>query len=116
MHADVLRAINVQINSEFSAWYQYLAMAAFCEREKFTGAANWLKAQSAEEYKHGMKLFDFVLARNGVVELTADRAADPRVRFVRRGVRDARCSRKSASPRRSTRSTSCASRTRRSPR
>ena len=70
MHADVLRAINVQINSEFSAWYQYLAMAAFCEREKFTGAARWLKAQSGEEYQHGMKLFDFVHARNGVVELT----------------------------------------------
>jgi ferritin len=70
MHADVLRAINVQINSEFSAWYQYLAMAAFCDREKFTGAAAWLKAQSLEEYQHGMKLFDFVLARNGVVELT----------------------------------------------
>ena len=70
MHADVLRAINVQINSEFSAWYQYLAMAAFCEREKFTGAANWLKQQSLEEYQHGMKLFDFVHARNGVVELT----------------------------------------------
>jgi len=50
MHADVLRAINVQINSEFSAWYQYLAMAAFCEREKFTGASRWLKAQSVEEY------------------------------------------------------------------
>ena len=33
MHADVLRAINTQINSEFTAWYQYLAMAAFCERE-----------------------------------------------------------------------------------
>ncbi len=70
MHADVLRAINVQINSEFTAWYQYLAMAAFCEREKFTGAANWLKQQSLEEYQHGMKLFDFVHARNGVVELT----------------------------------------------
>ena len=69
MHADVLRAINVQINSEFNAWYQYLAMAAFCEREQFTGAANWLKAQSAEEYGHGMKLFNFVHARNGVVEL-----------------------------------------------
>jgi ferritin len=69
MHADVLRAINQQINSEFSAWYQYLAMAAFCEREKFTGAAMWLKNQSAEEYQHGMKLFDFVHARNGVVEL-----------------------------------------------
>jgi ferritin len=71
MHADVLRAINVQINSEFSAWYQYLAMAAFCDREKFTGAAQWLRNQSLEEYQHGMKLFDFVLARNGVVELTA---------------------------------------------
>ncbi len=70
MHADVLRAINVQINSEFSAWYSYLSMAAFCEREKFTGAARWLKAQSVEEYQHGMKLFAFVLARNGVVELT----------------------------------------------
>ena len=70
MHADVLRAINVQINSEFTAWYSYLAMAAFCDREKFTGAAQWLRAQSLEEYQHGMKLFDFVLARNGVVELT----------------------------------------------
>jgi len=70
MHSDVLRAINIQINSEFTAWYQYLAMAAFCEREKFTGAAKWLKSQSVEEYQHGMKLFAFVLARNGVVELT----------------------------------------------
>src|SRR5260370_18678164 len=71
MHADVLRSINVQINSEFTAWYQYLAMAAFCEREKFTGAARWLKQQSLEEYQHGMKLFDFVLARNGIVELAS---------------------------------------------
>ena len=70
MHVDVLRAINVQINSEFGAWYQYLAMAAFCDREKFTGAAQWLRQQAVEEYQHGMKLFDFVLARNGVVELT----------------------------------------------
>jgi ferritin len=70
MNVDVLRAINVQINSEFSAWYQYLAMAAFCEREQFTGAARWLQAQSVEEYQHGMKLYNFVLARNGIVQLT----------------------------------------------
>ena len=69
MNVDVLRAINAQINSEFRAWYQYLAMAAFCDREKFTGAALWLKQQSHEEYQHGMKLFDFVLRRNGAVEL-----------------------------------------------
>lgn len=71
MHVDVLRAINIQINSEFQAWYQYLAMAAFCERKRFTGAAKWLKLQSVEEYHHGMKLFDFVLARNGAVEMGA---------------------------------------------
>lgn len=79
MHADVLRAINTQINSEFTAWYQYLAMAAFCEREQFTGAARWLKAQSVEEYHHGMKLFDFVLARNGAVELGA--IEQPKIEF-----------------------------------
>ena len=79
MHADVLRAINTQINSEFTAWYQYLAMAAFCEREQFTGAARWLKAQSVEEYQHGMKLFDFVLARNGAVALTA--IEQPKIEF-----------------------------------
>ena len=70
MQAEVLRAINVQINSEFAAWYQYLAMSAFCAREQFTGAAKWLQAQSVEEYQHGMKLYNFVLARNGVIELS----------------------------------------------
>jgi ferritin len=70
MHVDVLRAINGQINSEFSAWYQYLAMAAFCDREGFAGAAKWLQTQSVEEYQHGMKLFNFLMARNGVVELS----------------------------------------------
>ena len=79
MHVDVLNAINTQINSEFTAWYQYLAMAAFCEREQFTGAARWLKAQSVEEYHHGMKLFDFVLARNGAVALTA--IEQPKIEF-----------------------------------
>ena len=29
MHVDVLRAINIQINSEFTAWYQYLAEAFY---------------------------------------------------------------------------------------
>jgi len=79
MQVDVQRAINEQINSEFSAWYQYLAMAAFCDREKFTGAAKWLRQQSLEEYQHGVKLFDFVLARNGAVQLkTIDQ---PRAEF-----------------------------------
>jgi ferritin len=71
MNATVLGAINEQINSEFEASYTYLAMASFCDRQKFLGAAKWLKMQSEEERLHGLKLFDFVLARDGAVELAA---------------------------------------------
>jgi ferritin len=79
VNTTVLTAINEQINSEFEASYTYLAMAAFCEHKKFLGAATWLKFQSEEERQHGIKLFDFVLARDGVVELTS--IAQPKTEF-----------------------------------
>jgi ferritin len=71
MNPRVLDAINRQINSELSASYAYLAMSAYCECQKFTGAARWLRLQSQEEHMHAMKLFDFVLARDRSVELAA---------------------------------------------
>ena len=71
MNAKVLKAINEQINSEFEASYRYLAMAAFCEHKKFVGAATWMRAQAEEERQHGLKLFNFVLARDGAVDLKA---------------------------------------------
>ena len=69
MNITVLNAINEQINSEFEASYAYLAMAAFCDQQKFLGAAKWLRLQSDEERGHALKLFDFVLARDGKVQL-----------------------------------------------
>src|SRR5262245_16812584 len=79
MNVRVVEAINQQINSELSASYAYLAMSAYCERQKFTGAARWLRLQSQEENMHAMKLFDFMLARDHNVELHAiDR---PRLSF-----------------------------------
>ncbi len=69
MNVSVVDAINRQINSELSASYSYLAMSAWCECQKFVGAARWLRLQSQEEYMHAMKLFDFVLARNAAVDL-----------------------------------------------
>jgi ferritin len=69
MNTTVLSAINEQINSEFEASYTYLAMAGFCDRQKFLGAAKWLRFQSDEERGHALKLFDFVLARDGKVDL-----------------------------------------------
>ena len=71
MNPKVLEAINRQINSELSASYTYLAMSAYCECQKFTGAARWLRLQSQEEHMHAMKLLDFVLARDRSVELLA---------------------------------------------
>ena len=69
MTSVVLDAINRQICSEFSASFSYLSMAAWCEKNNFTGAAHWLRLQSQEEHGHAMKLFDFVLARGGEVKL-----------------------------------------------
>jgi ferritin len=69
MNTTVLNAINEQINSEFEASYTYLAMASFCEQQRFLGAAKWLRGQSDEERMHALKLFDFALARDGSVDL-----------------------------------------------
>ena len=79
MNSRVLDAINRQICSEFSASFSYLSMAAWCEKENFTGAAQWLRAQSQEEHGHAMKLFDFVLARGGEVKLETIEV--PKARF-----------------------------------
>ena len=69
MTATVLDAINRQIAAEFGASFSYLAMAGWCEHHNFMGAGRWLRVQSQEEHAHGMKLFDFVLARNHPVKL-----------------------------------------------
>ncbi|MFO0867642.1 MAG: ferritin [Pirellulales bacterium] len=62
-------ALNEQINTELYSSYNYLAMSAYCERTNFRGCAQWLRIQSQEEYLHAMKLYDFLLARNGRVVL-----------------------------------------------
>ena len=46
-------------------------MSAWCEVQTLQGAAKWLRLQSQEEYGHAMKLYDFVLARGGQVDLKA---------------------------------------------
>jgi ferritin len=79
MTATVFAAINDQINSEFQASYNYLAMAAWCDVRNFGGAAKWLRMQAQEEHLHALKLFDFVLARDGQVDLQA--IAQPKLKF-----------------------------------
>ena len=71
MSKTVQDALNQQINNELGASYEYLAMSAWCEGQTLQGAAKWLRLQSQEEHGHAMKLFDFVLARGGQVDLKA---------------------------------------------
>lgn len=63
-------AINEQINNELYSSYLYLAMSAYCEKQSFTGCAQWLRFQSQEEHGHALRLFDFMIARDGDVALT----------------------------------------------
>jgi len=67
----IQKALNKQVNVEFSAFYSYLSMAAFFESRYMSGAARWFKAQSHEEFNHAMKLNAYIMARGGKIILTA---------------------------------------------
>src|SRR5512133_1344558 len=64
-------ALNAQINLEQASSQLYLAMSAHCERDSFRGFAHWLRVQAGEETAHALKLVDFLLDRQGKLELKA---------------------------------------------
>ncbi len=61
--------LNQQIQAEFQASYLYLAMSSYCEELNLPGFAGWLRAQSEEERVHALRLLDFLLSREGHIEL-----------------------------------------------
>ncbi|MFQ5706659.1 MAG: ferritin [bacterium] len=65
------KALNEHIQQEFYSSYLYLAMASYCESINLGGFAHWLRAQSQEEWSHGMKFFEHVQHRGGRVRLQA---------------------------------------------
>jgi ferritin len=75
----IQEAVNQQINNELYSSYSYLSMAAYCEHEQFVGCARWMRMQSEEENIHAMRLYDFLIARNGRVKLRP--IAAPQVDF-----------------------------------
>lgn len=64
-------ALNRQINAELTAAYEYLAMAAYFEGINLSGFSNWMLKQYQEEQTHAMRLFEYIHARSGRVELEA---------------------------------------------
>ena len=63
------KAINDQINAEMYSAYLYLAMEAYFASKGLAGFANWMRVQTQEEMVHAMKMYDFINARSGRVEL-----------------------------------------------
>lgn len=64
-------AINDQIQAEFESAYLYLALSARMEQLHLKGFAHWLRLQWEEETQHALKLYDYLLQRDGVVQLKA---------------------------------------------
>lgn len=67
-------ALNQQMNQELHAAYIYLSMSAFLSSLNHDGFAHWMRLQAQEELMHSMKLFDYIISREGKVELTAVKA------------------------------------------
>lgn len=64
-------AINHQIYEELASAYTYLAMAGVADRLGLPGFCNWFKMQYQEELTHADKFFNFLLERDGEVQLKA---------------------------------------------
>jgi ferritin len=62
-------ALNNQINEELYSSYLYLSMAAFFENQNFSGFSSWMRIQAQEEYGHAMKIYNYIIQRDGNVRL-----------------------------------------------
>jgi ferritin len=62
-------AFNDQIKNELQSAYLYLSMAAECENQSLPGCAAWLRTQWQEEIAHAMRFYDFIVDRDGHVDL-----------------------------------------------
>jgi ferritin len=67
------------MNKEFYSSYYYLSMSAYCESVNLGGFGHWLRAQSAEEYGHALKIYNYVNDRGGRILLKP--VAQPPVDF-----------------------------------
>jgi ferritin len=62
-------ALNFQLNRELYSAYLYLAMGAYFEDIDFPGFGNWMRVQAQEELSHAMRLYDYIVQRDGRVLL-----------------------------------------------
>jgi ferritin len=71
LKANVLEALNKQVNAELYSAYLYLSMSAYLQSQNLKGMAKWMAIQAQEEVGHAMKLYEFIHERGGRVSLAA---------------------------------------------
>ncbi len=71
LSSSINAALNKQINEELFSAYMYLAMAAKSDGMGLSGFTNWFKMQYQEELAHADRFFNYVLERNGEIDLDA---------------------------------------------
>ena len=76
LKADMIEALNKQLNLEFFSANLYLQMSAWCSDKGFEGAAAFLKAHSQEEMEHMQRLFNY-LSDTGALPRLGAIAAPP---------------------------------------
>ena len=64
-------ALNNQLNAEFTSSYTYLSLAAYFAEQSLPGFSHWFHTHAEEERAHAMKIFDYILARGGNVDLAS---------------------------------------------
>ena len=65
------KAMNEQIKRELDSAYIYASMAAYFDRIGLPGAAQWMKAQFAEEQQHAWKFYGYLYNRGASVTFEA---------------------------------------------
>ncbi len=78
----VEKALNDQLNMEYSSAYVYQAMAAYFSEINYSGFAAWMGNQAEEERSHGRKIYDYILERGGKVVLSEIRAPKSQYKSV----------------------------------
>ena len=71
MNEELQKLFNNLIQVEHVSTTLYLAMSAYMGRLNLTGMSHWLRLQSEEERTHMLKLIDFVVDRDGTVQLNS---------------------------------------------
>ena len=66
-HEESEQAVNEQINVELKAFYAYLSMASWCNRDDVAlpGLSEYFHAASREEHEHALRLIEYQAKRGG---------------------------------------------------